>query len=366
MTGLSKNPILASSTSDEITLKELILKLTEWVNYLKTKWLMILLLGTLGGITGLVYAFYKKPIYTAALTFSLEEEKSGAGSLGSALGLASTLGFDLGGATSGGIFSGANLIELMKSRSLVEKALLSPITINNKQQSLASFYIKFNELDKGWDIKPELRNVKFEPYADRSKFTLQQDSILGKLYEQIAGSDGVLTVSQKDKKVSIITVEVKSTNEFFSKTFTESIANVVSAFYVETKTKKAKYNYDILQKQTDSVRNELNMSISGVARANDNTYNLNPALNRERATSAKRQVDVQANTAILTQLVANLEMSKVALRKETPLIQVIDKPIFPLNMQKASKPLYMLIGGLIASLLYIIFAIMKRIFHQLL
>ena len=350
MTGLSKNPILASSTSDEITLKELILKLTEWVNYLKTKWLMILLLGTLGGITGLVYAFYKKPIYTAALTFSLEEEKSGAGSLGSALG----------------IFSGANLIELMKSRSLVEKALLSPITINNKQQSLASFYIKFNELDKGWDIKPELRNVKFEPYADRSKFTLQQDSILGKLYEQIAGSDGVLTVSQKDKKVSIITVEVKSTNEFFSKTFTESIANVVSAFYVETKTKKAKYNYDILQKQTDSVRNELNMSISGVARANDNTYNLNPALNRERATSAKRQVDVQANTAILTQLVANLEMSKVALRKETPLIQVIDKPIFPLNMQKASKPLYMLIGGLIASLLYIIFAIMKRIFHQLL
>ena len=108
------------------------------------------------------------------------------------------------------------------------------------------------------------------------------------------------------------------------------------------------------------------MSISGVARANDNTYNLNPALNRERATSAKRQVDVQANTAILTQLVANLEMSKVALRKETPLIQVIDKPIFPLNMQKASKPLYMLIGGLIASLLYIIFAIMKRIFHQLL
>lgn len=51
----------------------------------------------------------------------------------------------------------------------------------------------------------------------------------------------------------------------------------------------------------------------------------------------KRQVDVRANTAILTQLVANLEMAKVTLRKETPLIQIIYRPIMLLEKKKKSK-----------------------------
>jgi len=49
---------------------------------------------------------------------------------------------------------------------------------------------------------------------------------------------------------------------------------------------------DILQRQTDSIRRELNGLITGVAVANHNTFNLNPALNVRRAPSARRQVDV--------------------------------------------------------------------------
>ncbi len=53
-------------------------------------------------------------------------------------------------------------------------------------------------------------------------------------------------------------------------------------------------------------------------------------MNVRRAPSAKRQVDVQANKAILTELVKQTELAKVTLRKETPLIQIIDRPILPL------------------------------------
>jgi hypothetical protein len=44
--------------------------------------------------------------------------------------------------------------------------------------------------------------------------------------------------------------------------------------------------------------------------ANDNTFNLNPALNVRRAPTVRKQVDVQANTAILTELVKQSELSK--------------------------------------------------------
>lgn len=123
---------------------------------------------------------------------------------------------------------------------------------------------------------------------------------------------------------------------------------------------------DILERQTDSIRSELNGAITGVAVANDNTFNLNPALNVKRAPSARRQVDVQANTAILTELVKQSEMAKVTLRRETPLIQVIDRPILPLAKERFGKAKGIIIGGFLAGFLTLIYFIIKRIYKQLL
>jgi hypothetical protein len=120
-------------------------------------------------------------------------------------------------------------------------------------------------------------------------------------------------------------------------------------------------NMAILQKQTDSIRAELNGAITGVAVANDNTFMLNPALNVNRAPSAKRQVDVQANTAILTELVKQTELAKVTLRKETPLIQVIDRPILPLPEEKFGKVKGFVLGIVLGGLLMIVYLGFKRV-----
>ena len=350
---------------DEISLKELILKIKDWYRFLLTKWLVIVAAGIIGGAIGVGYAFMQKPEYTANLSFALEDEKSGGGGLSGALGLASSLGIDLG-TSAGGAFSGSNLIELMKSRNIVEKSLLNPITVNGKTQSFAQYYINYNELNKDWGSNPLLKGVVFAPDADRSKFTLQQDSILGNIYASIAGANGLLSVAQKDKKISIISIEVKSTNELFSKAFTESIAQEVSSYYIEIKSKKARQNMEILQHQTDSIRAELNGAIVGVAAAADNTFGLNPAMMVRKAPGTRRQVDVQANTAILTQLVTNLEMAKVSLRKETPLIQVIDRPILPLKKEKLGKLKSLILGGFLAGFLTVLVLIFKKLFAGIL
>ena len=350
---------------DEISLKELILKIKDWYRFLISKWIVLVAAGIIGGAIGVGYAFMQKPTYTASLSFALEDEKSGGGGLSGALGLASSLGIDLGG-SAGGAFSGANLLELMKSRNIVEKALLNPITVNGKTQSFAQYYLTINELNKNWNEKPELKNIVFDVDANRSKYTLQQDSILGNLYASIAGTNGLLSVAQKDKKISIISIEVKSTDELFSKAFTESIAQEVSSYYIEIKSKKARQNMEILQHQTDSIRAELNGAITGVAAAADNTFGLNPAMMVRKSPGTRRQVDVQANTAILTQLVTNLEMAKVSLRKETPLIQVIDKPILPLKKDKVGKLKSLLLGSFLAGFLTALILVFKKLFATIL
>jgi uncharacterized protein involved in exopolysaccharide biosynthesis len=347
---------------DEISLKELLLKIKDWYRFLLTKWVVIVAACILGGAIGVGYAYTQKTTYTASLSFVLEDEKGGGGGLGGALGLASSLGMDLGG-SAGGAFSGANLIELMKSRNIVEKSLLNPITVNGKTQSFAQYYINFNELNKDWDTKPLLKGIEFAPDADRSKFTLQQDSILGSIY---AGVLQMLTVGQKDKKSSILSIDVKSTNEFFCKAFAENLAFEVSSYYIEIKSKKARQNMETLQRQTDSIRAVLNGSIVSVATAVDNTFGLNPAMQVQKTTISKKQFDVQANTAILTQLVTNLEMAKVSLRKETPLIQVIDRPILPLKKERVGKLKSLILGGFLASFLTVLILIFKKLFADIL
>ena len=359
------NNDIQNIAEDEISLKELILKIKDWYRFLLSKWIVLVAAGTIGGAIGFGYAFTQKVTYTASLSFALEDEKSGGGGLSGALGLASSLGIDLGG-SAGGAFSGANLLELMISRNIVEKALLNPITVNGKTQSLAQHFINFNELNKNWYEKPTLKNLVFEVGADRSKYTLQQDSILGKIYESIVGDNGLLSVAQKDKKISIINIEVKSTDELFSKAFTESIAQEVSSYYIEIKSKKARQNMEILQHQTDSIRTELNRSIVGVARAVDNTFALNPAMQIQKTGISKRQFDVQVNTAMLTQLVTNLEMAKVSLRKETPLIQVIDKPILPLKKEGIGKLKLLIIGSFLAIFLMAVVLVVIKLFSSLL
>ena len=271
-------------------------------------------------------------------------------------------GADIGGG-SGGIFAGDNLLELMKSRSMVQKALLSPINLKGKEQSLADYYISLRGMRKGWEGKIDLQSLNYPIRADVNSFNRMQDSVLMGIHQDIIIN--LLSVAKVDKKLSILKVTVNSEDENFSKAFTEAIVTEVSNFYVETKTKKSKANLAILQFQVDSIRNQLNSGISGVAQSNDAIPNLNAARQVLRSSGQQRQIDVQANTVMLTELVKNLELSKLSLRKETPLIQVIDRPILPLAVERVGKTKGILMGGFLAGFLVVVFLIGKRLISQI-
>ena len=341
----------------EISLKELLKKCREWYAYFVSQWKIMVLTGILGAVLGLTYSFIKKPIYTASLSFAVEGEKEGGG-LGGASGLASQFGFNIGG-SGGGIFEGSNLIELFKSRSMVEQALIKPVFYKGDTISFAEMYIQNQEWRENWNKKPKLAKIQFPPNTKRKYFTRVHDSILGVIYEDLLKRS--LTVGQKDKKIDIITMDFSSTNEQFSKEFCEALARQVGLFYIDTKSKKARTNMQILERQTDSIRQELNNAIAGVATANDNTFNLNPALNIRRVPSARKQVDVQANTAILTELVKQTELAKVTVRRETPLIQVLDRPIFPLKKDRVGKLKGIVFGGFITVFFLGLFLIAKKL-----
>ncbi|MGV8878708.1 MAG: lipopolysaccharide biosynthesis protein [Sphingobacteriaceae bacterium] len=348
-----------SSTTEQITLKDIFLKVQEFWAYILSKWLIIILAGIAGALVGLVYAFNQKAVYQAELSFVLDEETSagGANAYGS---LASQFGINLlGGGNGGGAFVGDNLFGLMKSRFMMEKTLLTPVEINGKRQTLAAFYINVNKLV---DDGSALADIKFLPGADRSSFSRKQDSVLGSFYKKLINKD--LTVEKNDKKSGFNSVKVKSTDEIFAKLFAETLVKEVTDFYIDSKTRKSSRNLSILQRQTDSVRRELNAAMSGVASSIEANPNANPALQTLKLPSQRRQVDAQANQAMFSELVKNLETAKVALRRETPLIQIIDYPILPLEKVQLGKFKSAIIGAFLFDFLIIMGLLGKKVIQD--
>ena len=348
--------------NDEISLKELLFNLKVWAKYFILNWKFIILFGLLGGLVGYAIASKDEYKYNASLTFVLEEDRGGGsgGGLSGAMGLASSLGIDLGNG-GGGVFSGTNLPEFMKSRFIIEKTLLNPVFINNDTISIAEYYINLNKLRESWK-ETKFQNIKFPYNTDRLTYKIEQDSILNIFYGELSNKK-VLSIGQIDKKSTITEIKFTYNNENFAKVFCENLAMETSKYYIELKSKKARLNYEILQQQVDSIRSNLNSAINGVATNNDNVYNLNPAFNIKRIPSSKKQFDVQSNSQILTQLLAQLELSKLALRKETPLIQIINKPILPLDKKILDKSFAFKIGLVIGVFIFFIIFYFKKILY---
>jgi len=63
----------------------------------------------------------------------------------------------------------------------------------------------------------------------------------------------------------------------------------------------------------------------------------------------------------LTELVKQAGLAKVTLRKETPLIQVIDSPILPLTKERFGKAKGILLGGILAGFLTVMVLKVKGI-----
>lgn len=356
----SKDNTKIIKENEEISLKDLILKIKGWSVYVWKRKFLLILVSLLGGGLGLIYAFITKPSYIAKLTFVLEEGKSSP--LGAYMGLASQFGIDLGGIGSNGAFSGDNVLELLKSRSLIEKALLTgKMQCNGKEVSLAEGYIDFNELRDKWKEKKELKDLHFPVGQPREKFTLLQDSVLNIIQKTI--QDKNLLVEKPDKKLSFIAVTCTIKNEAFAKRFTEMLVNVALDLYVNTKTERNKISVDRLQKQADSLEIMLNKKTYSVAAVQD--LNLNPAKQVAGVGLELAQRDKVVLQTMYGEVVKNLEMSKLAITQESPIIQIVDTPILPLEKKKLGKIKAIVIGIFVGFFLTTFFLILRKIYKEI-
>ncbi len=307
----------------------------------RVKWLLIV--PVIFGVAGVLFATLQDHKYVAELTFvSNNDNNNNPYSL-----LMQQVGIDLNNTNNA--FEGDNLIELLKTRFLIEQTLLTPVTIQNKQQLLVDYYMTVYKLKQKWNGSDNaLHNIQFT--QDRNNFTLLQDSALKLIYKQILPT---LAVSKPDKKLSIVSISLTGKDQYWVKYFTETLLSNSAKMYIKSKTAKLQENVNILQYKVDSINGKVSGNLSNIANTQD--INVNPTKKTSQISIQKQQINLQVNNAIIVELTKNLELAKIQLSKETPFIQVFDRPILPLDDKKIGRLLNGIIGAAVGGMLTIIF-----------
>ncbi len=312
------------------------------IGELLNKWWLFLIVGLLAGVAGIYYASKQKTTYKSRLTFALDQGEGMSGTIS----LAAQFGVNIGDGQD--VFSGDNILEILKSRRMIEGTLLSIDTFQNKPYTLIEYFLQQNQDN---NAKKE-RNIHFPVGQSRSAFTYAQDSLLYQSYKDFAKN--YITADKPDRKYNIYEVTITNPNEKFTKDFTDRLVEKTNEFYTDISTKKAKETLDILEKRVAVMKGNVNSSIGSKAEIQD--VNLNPAFSAAQVPVLKQEANIQVYSGAYAEMFKNLEVARYQYLKRIPLMQIIDAANYPMQKIVASKLKTAIIFSFVAC--FIVFLIL--------
>jgi hypothetical protein len=340
---------------DEFSPKKLILLGRSALWYLLRQWWKVLGIGLLFGVAGAFYSLSKKPTFAAEISFALDEEAAQSASPGYR-GLAEELGLGIS-PNPGGVFSSmTNIVELMKSRLLIEKTLLSSTVIDGRKIIFADFFLDSLRFREKWMKKSPYYQIRWDQPHKTKEETLFANAILRSMYETLVTRN--ISIASKGKGTTIISAKLTAEHELFCKYFLEALMAEVTNYYVQIKTQRAKLNLEFIQQRTDSIRVAYNSALFGRAAFTD--ANINPIRQTAVISGEKQQTDIQILKASYIDLVSALEEARTALRRDTPLIQYLDTPILPLNQNRSSMKKWFILFFIVGCLLTTFFLLTRK------
>lgn len=351
--------IVDTITPDPLSPKILLQQLKETLAYLRSKWLVLIVAGIITGSAGAIYMAQKKTLFKAEITFAIDEGQAQKGNsefseFSEQLGLGSVDG--------GTIFSSSkNIEELLKSRLIIEKTLRSTIEIDGKKLLLADFFLDSLNYRSKWITNGPYPEIDFHKIKTNKDEILFENNIIRNIYKVIISKN--IQISEKSKGSSITLVTCLSEHQLFSKYFLEKLISEVTQYYIDSKTRRSKINLSIIEKRNDSVKNAYVSSVYGRASMNDADINL--VRQTPSVPSEKKQTDVQILRSAYIDLSRSIESAKTSLMNVTPLIEIIDTPILPLDVIKPSVMKNFFLFFLVGSFLGIVYLISSRVYRHL-
>lgn len=312
---------------EQITIKDIILKVISIGKSILKNWKLVILFGIIGGGLGFLYDYKNltDPTYKSSTQFYLETAMP-ANDYG---GFANMFG--QGGGGGGGLFSGENLITLIKSTDFIEKILLKEITIDGKKQIMANYFHKKNKPK----VKPNEKEEKAEKdeykeltHTNKEKFNLAEFNSLA----IVKGPAVAATNLEPVEKTSFYTLDVVSFDDTLSKIYSEVFLENLREYYLESKTSKITINAKRQEHIVDSLRKLVQYNESTLARIQDQNQEAVFEQGKVQEQRLNRRTQMLTNSYQEQERV--LQNLKLQLYQDSPLFKITSPQRFPLSESK--------------------------------
>lgn len=356
--------------NSDISLKELILRIKSYINAILKKWLLVVIMGFGLAFLFFIAKFNIQPLYTAELSYMLNEDESGG-----IAGISAVLGQFGFGALGGSESNLDKIIELSKTRRIAQRTLLEKQFYNDKEDYIANHLIEAMEASEEWNKKGmlsflsgpsdiELDNFRFTRDSFEL-FSITENTALKILHKVLMGEElnGGKFQSSYSEITGIMKFSMTSSDAELSILIVKSIYNNLKDYYTEKSTEKQKADYNIIKTKYDSITTELNGIQYRIAKNKDTGLGLTRS--RDLLPSKKLVEDERRLQLMLGEAEKQKQLAELTLGTSTPYIQIIDSPILPLKPVNKSRIFYFLFGGLLGGILAISYIIIRKVYSDI-
>ena len=324
-----------AQADDEITLKDIILKIQEWWSIVwPQKNIIIALSLTIGLMAALYTKFIAKPTYTASYQLFFQEESGG---LSGAMRLASSFGLGVGG---GSASSSATVQEYLTSRSNIAHALTEEL---ENGRLIDRYFAEAIEED--------------EEFAQEftSKFGVNQrytDSTITVLF-QVFNANSLM--SSFDEETGTLQFSVVHEDEAFAFDLAKTLVENTEEQFKDWKREKSLNAVNAFQKKVDSLEVSIDAALFALGQYEDQNNSLVSSVDKMKR--MRLSIDFESLKVAYGEYVRGLEMSKSELMNLEGPFKYFDAPTYPLNKEKGSAAKAGIFGSVITGFLLVLFFI---------
>ena len=288
------------------------------------------LLLLVGGVVGAGIGFYlqsrKPPIYTAALSFMVNERLASGGSGSGLAGIAGQLGLRIGGGSKDGI-NLDRIVALSKSSDIIWRALTDTVAIGERNVTLREVLTETyrEEIARIQPLLISVDPVKSDDgsFADGPLVGGPEDAALLKITMGQAGAPGLYSVGYEEDS-GVIAVAAATLAPEISVALCHAVYEQVQLYYTTQASSQPNLLFSKAKRHTDSIRNVLNSKEIQLARRRDREQAL--ILDEAQVPRERLAREISLLGILYAESIKNLEEAKFALSSSLPAFQVLELP----------------------------------------
>lgn len=333
------------TTDDHITLQQVFTFIQDYLlHFWRKKWWIVggaLLMATYF----VTRVFMTEPTYEGTMSFMVNQDESGSGGLS---GLAAQFGIpNVGG---GGNLNLIKLRTLSRSRRIAAEALFDSVGVVGNYDLVANHIIRLYDIHEDWKDTKRLRDFWFT-HNQVDSFDETTNLAFKLLHLRLIGTedDPPLMIMRTDEDSGVIRLTANTRAADVSYLILNEVYHALQDFYVKKAVEQQQLSVDRLEMKADSVRNALYAKERELARWSDRSLSL--LLSEDNIKVKRLDRDIQILNVMYAETIRNLETATFLLENQTPIFQVIDKPLKPLTMRFPQWPISASQGLLFGAIL---------------